>query len=277
MREVEGKVAFITGGSSGIGLGIAQICARAGMKVAIGYQTESNADQAMAHLSSAAERVHAIRVDVTDRQGMENAAAEVVKIFGKVHVLINNAGVQNPATLSNTSYAEWDRLIAVNLHGVFNGIHAFLPHIKQHGEGGHVVATSSILGLITAGGGYAAYCASKFAVVAMMETLRAELSELNIGVSVVCPGPVKSNLEDFLKDFKLALDPLEIGQVVLRGIQNNDLYVLTHPEFNPLIQCRHDAIIATTPKDMPPSDERHALANSALQNSIYLVECKRRR
>jgi NAD(P)-dependent dehydrogenase (short-subunit alcohol dehydrogenase family) len=255
MREVGGKVAFISGGSSGIGLGIARAFAEAGMKIAIGYRDTVHAEQAMAQLSGTDKAVHAIRVDVTDRPGMEKAAKEVVRVFGKVHVLVNNAGVQNASTL-----------------GIFNGIRAFLPCMREHGEGGHVITTSSILGLITGGGTYAAYCASKFAATAMMETLRAELSDSNIGVSVLCPGPVKSNLEEFLRDFRPAADPFDIGRLVLRGMQKNNLYILTHPEFNPLIQCRAEAIIASTPKDLNPSDERKALARWALENSAYPIE-----
>ena len=105
-----------------------------------------------------------------------------------------------------------------------------------------------------------------------METLRAELADSNIGVSVLCPGPVKSNLEEFLRDFGPAADPLEIGHLVLRGMLNNDLYILTHPEFNPLIQCRTEAIIASTPKDLNPSDERKALAKWAIENSAHPIE-----
>jgi NAD(P)-dependent dehydrogenase (short-subunit alcohol dehydrogenase family) len=271
MNELDGKVAFITGGSSGIGLGIARAYAGAGMKVAIGYRTQANADHAMAQLSAAGSRVHAIRVEVTDPQSMENAAAEVAKVFGKVHVLVNNAGVQNPRTWSSMNSDEWDRLMSVNVGGVFNGVRAFLPLIKQHGEGGHVITTASILGLCTMGGAYGAYCASKFAVVAMMETLRAELCMSNIGVSMLCPGPVKSNLEEYLKTFELAADPAEIGRLALRGMQSNDLYILTHPEFNPFIQSRSEAILRSTPQDVRSNPELARRAESTLQRSVYLA------
>lgn len=272
IKDVAGKVAFITGGSSGIGLGIARAYAMAGTKVVLGYRTQAHADEAMLHFSGASDCVHALRVDVTDRHAMEQAALEVVRMLGKVHVLVNNAGVQSPAPLSTMSYEEWDRLMSVNLGGIFNGIRAFLPHIEQHGEGGHVITTASILGLFTPGAGYGAYCASRFAAVALMESLRAELHGSNIGVSVVCPGLVKSNLEASLKDSSAASDPLEIGRLVLRGMQNNDLYILTHPEFNPIIQSRNDAILASTPNDLHPSDERHALASSILQSSLYFKQ-----
>jgi NAD(P)-dependent dehydrogenase (short-subunit alcohol dehydrogenase family) len=163
----------------------------------------------------------------------------------------------------------------VNVGGVINGIRAFLPRIRQHGEGGHIIATASILGLFTMGASCSAYCASKSAVVALMESLRCELNGSNIGVSVLCPGVVKSNLESALKDLEWASDPFEIGRLALRGMLNNDLYILTHPEFNAVIQCRNDAIIASTPKDLRPSDERTAIAQALLQRSIYLAERNR--
>ena len=152
MREVEGKVAFITGGSSGIGLGIARAFVDAGMKVVIGYRTEKHLQDAMTYLEGAGNRIHAISVDVTDRQGMERAAEETVKVFGKVNVLVNNAGVVVPSSLRDTTYDDWDWVVNVNLNGVFNGVRAFLPRIQAHAEGGHVITTSSVLGLFAAGG-----------------------------------------------------------------------------------------------------------------------------
>lgn len=276
MKDVAGKVAFITGGSSGIGLGIARAFADAGMKVAIGYRSKGHLDEAMAQLKSAGDRVHAISVEVTDRPGMEQAAAETAKVFGKVHVIVNNAGVQNPSNLGTMSYQDWDALMRVNVDGVFNGVHAFLPHIKAHGEGGHVVTTASILGLFTMGSASAAYCASKFAVVAMMEALRVELSEISIGVSAFCPGVVRSNLQTGIKDSPSASDPLEVGELVLQGMRNNDLYILTHPEFEPVIRSRNEAIMASISKELRPTNARVELARSTLQRSIYPVERDRR-
>jgi NAD(P)-dependent dehydrogenase (short-subunit alcohol dehydrogenase family) len=271
MKDVEGKVAFVTGGASGIGLGIVCAFLDAGMKIAIGDSSQERLEQALNYLGKVEGRVHPVLVDVTNRRGLENAAVETVNTFGRIHVLVNNAGVQNPSTLLNTSHEDWDRMVAVNLGGVFHGIQAFLPRIKQHSEGGHVVTTASMVGLFTVGSGYGAYCASKFGAVAMMETLRADLSESNIGVSILCPGPVKSNLEKHLKDSKVALEPLEIGRLALQGMRKNALYILTHPEFNVLIQARNDAVMASAPKGANPGDERIAVAQSTLQNSIYLT------
>lgn len=269
MKVLEGKVAFITGGSSGLGLGIARALAIAGMKVVVTYRARVHLDEAMRSLKRYSERIHAINVDVTDRLGMERAAAETVHVFGRVHVLVNNADIQLPSTLSSTSYEDWDRLIGTNITGVFNTVHAFLPKIRGHDEGGHIITTASIAGLFVGGTGYGAYYASKFAVVGFTEALRAELSDSNIGVSVFCPGVVKSNLEAHLKDHPAASDPLETGQLVLRGIQNNALYIVTHPEFEPMMQLRHEAMMASIPRDVRPPEARLALVHSLLQNSVY--------
>jgi NAD(P)-dependent dehydrogenase (short-subunit alcohol dehydrogenase family) len=266
------KVAFITGGSSGIGLGIAQAFVEAGMKVVISYRTQAHLDEAMQCLAGAGDRVHAIQVDVTDRAGLKRAAEETVRVFGRVHVLVSNAGAQFSGPLEAMPDDEWDRLIEVNVTGVFNSVQAFLPHIRVHGEGGHLITTASILGLLIprTGGGYGAYCASKFAVVGFTEALRAELAGTNIGASAFCPGMVKSNLEEWLKDHHLAADPLEIGRLVLRGMQRNDLYILTHPEFTPLIELRQRALAAAALNDVSISAERRALKESLMQrDSIY--------
>jgi hypothetical protein len=158
MKEVAGKVAFVTGGSSGIGLGIARAFADAGMKVVIGYRTSEHLAEAMKYLEGASGRVHAVNVDVTDRSGMQKAADEIQRVFGKIHVLVNNAGVVLPATLAKTTYDDWDFLMRVNLDGVFNGVRVFLPLIQRHGEGGQIITTSSILGLFVLGAGEGAYC-----------------------------------------------------------------------------------------------------------------------
>ena len=148
MKDVEGKVAFITGGDSGIGLGIARACADAGMKVVITYRTKSHLDEAMKYLEGAGDRVHAINLDVTDRIAMDKAADETIQVFKKVHLLVNNAGVGVIGGLSTATYDDWEWVMGVNVNGVFNGIHTFLPRIRSQGEGGQIVATSSLAGLL---------------------------------------------------------------------------------------------------------------------------------
>ncbi|MGC1458098.1 MAG: SDR family NAD(P)-dependent oxidoreductase [Steroidobacteraceae bacterium] len=299
MKDVDGKVAFITGGDSGVGLGIARAFTDAGMKVVISYRTKSHLDEAMKYLESAKNRVHAISVDVTDRPGMEKAAAETVQVFGKVHVLVNNAGValNGAAPLSRATYDDWDWMMGVNLTGVFNGVHSFLPRIQAHGEGGQIVTTSSMRGLYAVDDA-GCYCTSKYAVVGMMESLRAEFVNTNIGASVFLPGLVTSNVWDsnrnrsrdlantgtktdpktiaaernVVNDPKLAMSALEAGRLMLRGMRNNDLYILTHPEFAQIMRDRNEALMASIPMDLHPTEERMAYGRALAQNSIYITE-----
>jgi NAD(P)-dependent dehydrogenase (short-subunit alcohol dehydrogenase family) len=305
MKEVAGKVAFVTGGNSGIGLGIARALVDADMKVAITYRSKEHLDEAMSYFDDAKDRVHAINVDVTDRAAMAKAAEETVAKFGKVHVLVNNAGVGIIVPLSSATYDDWDWGRGVNVNGVFNGVRSFLPHIKAHNEGGQIVTTSSMSGLVV-GATAGVYSTSKFAVVGMMEALRVELANTNIGVSVYCPGLVNSNIrrsdrnrpkelsETGLKfDPRRAppapasaqnapsagpgMDPLEAGQRVLRGIRNNDLYILTHPEFEQGIRDRNEALIASIPVDpTPPPAARVEASKVVLRTPIYYNERDRK-
>ena len=305
MKDVEGKVAFITGGDSGIGLGIARAFTDAGMKVVITYRTRSHLDEAMKYLEGAGNRVHAVNLDVTDRAGMEKAAAETVQVFKKVHVVVNNAGVGIIGGLSTATYDDWDWGMSVNVDGVFNGIRSFLPRIQAQGEGGAVVATSSLAGLLGHGPA-GVYTASKFAVVGMMEALRAELAGGNIGVSVFCPGIVNTNIGSsarnrpstmadtgFKPDPKMraempkamremrgpppGMDALEAGQRVLRGMRDNDLYILTTPEFEKEFQARGEAILASLPTDVKAPESREAIGRMILGKTTYAAERDRKR
>jgi NAD(P)-dependent dehydrogenase (short-subunit alcohol dehydrogenase family) len=305
MKDVEGKVAFITGGDSGIGLGIARACADAGMKVVITYRTKAHLDDAMKLLASAGDRIHAINLDVTDRAGMEKAAVEATEVFQKVHLLVNNAGVAIIGGLSKASYDDWDWGMSVNLNGVFNGVRTFLPRMQANGEGGQVVATSSLAGLLGHGPA-GVYTASKFAVVGMMEALRAELDGTNIGVSVFCPGLVNTNIGDsgrnrpanladagFKPDPKMmeqmraamknmkgplpGMDALEAGRRVLQGVRNNDLYILTTPEYEAEFRARGEAIVASLPTDVHAPEARVTMGRMILGKTLYASERDRRR
>jgi NAD(P)-dependent dehydrogenase (short-subunit alcohol dehydrogenase family) len=310
MKDVEGKVAFITGGNSGIGLGIARAFTNAGMKVVITYRTKSNLDEAMKQLASAGDRVHAVSVDVTDRAALEKAAEETIRVFGKVHAVVANAGVGVVGGLSTATYDDWDWAMSVNATGVFNTIHTFLPRIREHGEGGHVLATSSLAGLLGHGPA-GVYTATKFAVVGLMESLRFELMGTNIGVSVFCPGIVNTNISrsnrnrpeqfadaGFKPDPKMleqmqkamkemrgpppGMDPLEAGQLVLRGMRNNDLYILTSPEFENEFRARGEAIVASIPIDVRVPPGREQMGRMILGPADYASErdrklCERQR
>jgi NAD(P)-dependent dehydrogenase (short-subunit alcohol dehydrogenase family) len=307
MKDVEGKIAFITGGSSGIGLGIARACVNAGMKVVITYRTRAHLDRAMQYFAAALDRVHSIDVDVTDRPGMARAAEETLRVFGKVHVLVNNAAAGIIVPLEKATYDDWDWGVGVNVTGVFNGVREFLPRIRAHGEGGHIVTTSSMGGLTvarTAG----VYATTKFAVVGMMEALRTELLDTNIGVSVYCPAAVNTDIQHSdrnrpreLSDTGFKPDPhalaamqarraqhpdpaggpgmdsLEAGERVLRGIRNNDLYILSHPEFEQTIRDRSEALLASLPFGEPPVPQaRLDHERELLRPPMYVMERDRK-
>jgi NAD(P)-dependent dehydrogenase (short-subunit alcohol dehydrogenase family) len=300
--DVRGKVAFVAGGSSGVGLGISRVLLDAGMKVVVGYRTPANRDEAQARLGDAGGALHFIGVDVTDRAGMERAAAETVEVFGKVHLLVNNAGVGALVTIGGSTYEDWDWVMRVNVDGVFNGIHAFLPHIRAHGEGGHIVSTASNLGLFVGeGGGGGAYSASKAAVVNLMEGLRFELLGEPISASVYCPGLLISNFMDSSRNrpedlahtgavdartdeaqraeserfYAAGMDGMEAGRAVLAGILADDLYIMSHPEFAQGFRERSEAVLASFP-DTPVPPLRLEAERAQLDNRIYRDQIARR-
>src|SRR5690554_3987024 len=193
MKNVAGKVAFITGGASGIGLGIAKACAGAGMKVIIADLRQEALDEAVTYFNDNKLPVHSIQLDVTDRDAYAKAADEAEKVFGKIHVLVNNAGIGMGGSIEKLTFKDWDFGIGINLMGVINGIVTILPRMLKHGEEGHIVSTSSMAAL-SAVDANAVYNATKSAVVALMETVAADLKNTKIGASAFCPGPVSSNL-----------------------------------------------------------------------------------
>jgi NAD(P)-dependent dehydrogenase (short-subunit alcohol dehydrogenase family) len=269
MRDVERRVAFITGGASGVGLGMAKVFAAAGMKVVIADIRQDHLDQAMAHFSNTNLRVHPIRLDVTDRAAMAAAADEAEAAFGRVHVVCNNAGINLFNDMADASYDDWDWVMGVNLGGVINGVKTFVPRIKAHGEGGHIVNTASMASIIS-GPAAGIYTASKFAVRGLTEALKWSLAPLGIGVSVLCPGLVRSAIwesdlvrpealsgdkgqvdEGFTRRLaeihQLGMAPDEVGEAVLRGIRNDDLFIFPHPEFKAEVREIFDEILAAMP------------------------------
>lgn len=278
MKDFAGKVAFITGGASGVGFGLARAFADAGMKIAIVDVRSEQLATAESMLKGYGAQVLALQLDVTDREAYARAADAVEAAFGKVHVLCNNAGIGIMGPLKSARYDDWDWVLGVNVGGVINGLQTFLPRILSHGEGGHILTTASAAGLF-AGATSGIYTASKMAVVGMMECLRGELAEDGIGVSVLCPHLVRTNIQnhgrlrpDRFGDsgygppmvgaetdldphvkalVEAGMDPLEVGRRVLRGIQRNDLYILTHPEIEPIIRERFEAILSALPDEVP--------------------------
>ena len=278
MKDLRGKVAFITGGASGIGLGIAEAFVAAGMKAVLADLRQDHIDAAVATFkrSGQADSVHAIRVDVTDRAAMAAAADETERVFGKVHVLVNNAGIGIQGPFKGITYEDWDFGLGVNLGGVVNGLQTFLPRIRTHGEGGHIVNTASLAALVPMPAQFVTYVAAKAAVVAISETIRGDLAQENIGVSVLCPGPIRTNIGELAKNrpakfgvgdafqkaedagtthvpFPSMMEPAEVGQLVLQAVQNNDLYIITHGEWRPMAQARHAELIAAMPEKLNPA------------------------
>ncbi len=284
MKEITGKTAFITGGGSGIGLGTAKAFASAGMQVVIADLSQDHLDEAMAFFDKTNQQVHPIALDVADRNAMALAAREAEDVYGPVHVLCNNAGVNIIGPLDQAGYEDWDWLLDVNLGGVINGLVTFIPRIKVHGQGGHIVNTSSIAGIV-AGPGNGIYSATKFAIRGLSESLRYDLAPYGIGVSVLCPGTVATNLHQseahrpalyqgvadaavrerraltgriFEEVLPTGMDPVEVGEKVLLGIRHNDFYILPHPEFREEFQESFDEIIAALPDEpMDPRREVH--------------------
>lgn len=281
LADVAGKVAFITGGSSGIGLGMARAFSAAGMKVVIAYVQEEQLRPALQFFRGpAAERVFAVPLDVTDRDAWPRAADEAERHFGPVQLLCNNAGIGVATPLSRASYRDWDGALAVNLGGVFNGIHTFVPRMLERGEGAQIVTTASVAGLLPVGSA-GLYTTAKAATVAMSEALRGELAGENIGVSVFCPGLVHTNIiqDAQLRDriMPAGMDPLEAGERVLRGVRANDLYILSHPEFRVGIQERFEAILASVPTGETVPQDRLEAERPLLRNPLYAQERDRRR
>jgi NAD(P)-dependent dehydrogenase (short-subunit alcohol dehydrogenase family) len=286
MKDLAGKVAFVTGGGSGIGLGLARVLSDARMKVVIADIRQDHLDAALADLRASGGAVHGIRLDVTDRAAMTAAAGEVVRTFGKLHLLCNNAGVSIFGPIDAATYDDWDWILGVNLGGVINGLAAFLPHIKAHGEGGHVVNTASMAGLLV-GPGMGVYSASKFAVVGLTASLRYDLAPHGVGVSMLCPGFVRSNIHEAVlarpqrfansgyrvgaEDIKrldtllsVGMDPIDVARAVLAGIERNELYIFPHAEFREELRSVFDEILAALP-DRPPDPARMAMEDGRRQ------------
>src|SRR5215469_14951560 len=187
MQELAGKTAFVTGGASGIGFALGRAFAQAGMKVMLADIETDALAAAVENLHDFGPNARGDACDVADPASIERAAAASYEAFGKIHVVCNNAGVAGGGGIDNISLDNWKWVLDVNLMGVLHGIRTFLPHIRAHGEGGHIVNTASMAGL-NSGLGLSPYSASKSAVVNISEGLARELKPLRIGVSVLCPG-----------------------------------------------------------------------------------------
>jgi NAD(P)-dependent dehydrogenase (short-subunit alcohol dehydrogenase family) len=277
MKDVKGRTAFITGGASGIGLGMAQAFVNAGMRVVLADLRPDHIETALAQFAREghAGSVHAIRLDVTDRAAMAAAAIETERVFGKVHLLANNAGIGIQGPFAGVTFADWDFGLAVNLGGVINGVQIFLPHIRAHGEGGHIINTASLAALVPMPAQFVIYQTAKSAVVTLSEAIRDELAREDIGVSVLCPGPVRTNIHELAKNrpaqfgvgdafraaansgatqvnFPSQLEPCDVGARVLQAVLDEEFYIITHGEWKAAADERHAAIVAAMPDKLDP-------------------------
>ena len=268
MQNLPGKTAFVTGGASGIGLGIAKALLGAGMNVVIADIREDHLTAATRELDRD-EHVLALQLDVTDRRAYARAAEAAEARFGKIHLLCNNAGIAVIGPTELATYDDWDWVMGVNLGGTINGIVTILPRIKRHGEGGHIVNTASLAGLMS-GPGLEPYNATKHAVVTMSESWRVQLAPQGIGVSVLCPGVVRTNIMEGRRNrqaryvaegtsdaameilggdqgrnfIQQGLDPDIVGELVVEFVRANEPYIITDPRWLPFVERRFAAIRA---------------------------------
>ena len=298
MQHLAGKTAFVTGGGSGIGLGIAKAVLGAGMNVVIADIREDHLAEARAELGSP-EQVLALRLDVTDRADFARAADAAEARFGKVHLLCNNAGVAVVGPTELATYADWDWVLGVNLGGTVNGIVTMLPRILAHGEGGHIVSTASMSALVPVGG-TTIYSASKAAVTAMMECMRPELEPKGVICSAFCPGAVQSNIADAGKTrppelgetgyaetdkrrqqggnfFHLYQTKEEVGERVLRGILEDELYILTHSEFAEGVRERGEATTLAVQTQLAENADYKAAFAMLFRNPAITAEIERQK
>ncbi|MDB5662855.1 MAG: short-chain dehydrogenase [Sphingomonas bacterium] len=291
IKDLSGKNAFITGGASGIGLGMAQAFVRAGMKVMIADIWQEHIDQALAMFEERGQRdrVEAIRLDVSDRAAYEAAVVEFEAKLGKLHLLCNNAGLGAGMRIKDTTYKDWDWALGVMIGGAVNGIVNFLPRMIAHGEGGHIVNTSSMSGVLQpAMKGGVTYTTGKAALIGMVEQSRLDLAEDNIGISALIPGPVISNIfkigrtrpDRFANEDQPAaprrsidpdprwMDPEKVGDMVVEGVRNNALYIFTHGMFREGMQQKFDTMLAALPT---APDDPQLVADLAMftSNPIY--------
>jgi len=264
MEEFQGKTAFVTGGASGIGFAMAKAFGAAGMNVMLADIEREPLLAAVDDLRQRQIKVEGVHCDVAERSSVEDAAKATIDAFGKVHVVCNNAGVGAGGPVGTVKPKDWDWIISVNLMGVVYGVEAFLPLIRAHGEGGHFVNTASMAGMVSPPG-MEPYCATKFAVVAMSEGWAGQLAPENIGVSVLCPGFVRTRISESSRTRQekfgkaeersaegasaaaqlvaAGLDPDIVGACVLEAVRDNDLYIFTHPDMASAVEQRFARIM----------------------------------
>jgi NAD(P)-dependent dehydrogenase (short-subunit alcohol dehydrogenase family) len=253
MKDFAGKVAFITGGGSGLGLGLAKVFSEAGCKIVAVDIRQDHLDEAAAFFRGQNAAFHPIKLDITDRAAYAAAADEVEQVFGEPpQLLFNNAGVNTFGPTEKSTYEDWDWLMGVLLGGVINGLQSFVPRMIKAGKGGYIVNTSS-MGGFRGSDGAAIYCAAKAAVNNLSESYQLSLKKYGIGVSVCCPANIKSNIaeatytrpehlkktgyvvnEDSINSLRrihsAGMEPTVLAGHIKKGIEDEQLYVIPYPE-----------------------------------------------
>jgi NAD(P)-dependent dehydrogenase (short-subunit alcohol dehydrogenase family) len=265
MEDFNGKVAVITGGASGIGLATARRLAREGMNIVLADIEPNTLERAVADVSALGVEAIGVPTDVGDLAQVQALADRAFERFGAVHLLFNNAGVAISGPIQEMTHADWEWLMRVNLWGVIHGVETFVPRMIEQRQGGHIVSTASFAGLV-ANDGLGVYCVTKYGVVGLSECLFRDLRNEGIGVSVLCPMRVETNIGNSARnrppelggpnetvvhegpgedERQLAggtISADEVAEMVLKAVRNNELYILTHPESRPFVRRRFERI-----------------------------------
>jgi NAD(P)-dependent dehydrogenase (short-subunit alcohol dehydrogenase family) len=287
MQDFSGKVAFITGGGSGAGLGQAKVFSAAGCKVAIADVRQDHLDQAAAELKQRGAQVHAIKLDITDRAAFARAADETERVLGPVQLLFNTAGVSVFGALEKATYDDYDWMMGVNFGGVVNGMQTFVPRMIAHGRGSHIVNTASMAAFHAAGVA-GIYSASKFAVHGITMAMRDALAKYDIGVSCLCPANIKTNIAESVKTrpakyansgfqvdedeiaalreiYSQGMEPEELARHVLEAVKKNQFYIIPYPESRKGLEMGFKQVLdSLPPEDSDP--EGQAKRNMAMIN-----------
>jgi len=311
ITDMKGKVAYVTGAASGIGLGIARVLHEAGAKVVIGDINEKRFAEALANFPANDPRVHILKHDVMDKEGWQRTADEIEKKFGPLNILVNNAGVGLQQSASAGSLKDWEWGMGVNFWGPVYGINAFVPRMLAGKQGCQIVTTTSTSGIVP-NNGAGIYSVSKIAAVGLMEELRGELRDTNIGTSCFVPGQTTTNIgesethrPETLKNEAVPAaarpattggarpaarpappappspywarpqDPLVVGRVVLDGILNNDLFIVLQPEWRPGVEARANALLESMVPVTPMPEALNGRDYS--RTPIYVQEIAHRR
>jgi NAD(P)-dependent dehydrogenase (short-subunit alcohol dehydrogenase family) len=263
MRELKGRVAVITGGASGIGLATARSLAREGVKLVLADIEQTRLSEAVAGLKADGAEAVGIVTDVTDKTSVERLADQAWSRFGAVHIIFNNAGVAVFGPTQSNTHADWQWIMNVNVWGPIHGVEAFVPRMIEQKQGGHVLFTASFAGLVS-NRGLGPYSVSKAAVVSLAECLSKDLRDDGIGVSVLCPMRVTTNIDESYRNRPSELGGPEthtvyadkesgslegrtlpvgpVGDLVVDAIRRNALYIITHKETEAYIKRRFDRI-----------------------------------